>query len=127
MTPSSEYTFSLSSSLSLQDISPPQGKRGETHKQPIRQNRQRRHGIRRRHNFGRRHAAPPGDPIVPLLVDGAALEDVPEEDGEAPDGDDEDADAEDPGVHLLGGGEAEEEDADAELDEAHEDDVCSDG
>jgi hypothetical protein len=66
------------------------------------------------------------DAPVPLLVNGVALKEVPEEDDGAPYENDDERDTEDPDVGTLGG-DAEEEDADGEFDEHHDDDVGSYG
>lgn len=66
------------------------------------------------------------DAPVPLLVNGVALKEVPEEDYGAPDEDDDKRDTKNPDIGTLGG-DAEEEDADGEFNEHHDDDVCSYG
>ena len=74
-----------------------------THIKPIRQNIQCRHGIRCRDNRSGGDATARSKSIVPLLLDGVTLEDVPKEYDKTPYCDDDDTDAEDPGVDFLSG------------------------
>jgi hypothetical protein len=97
----------------------------DTHIEPVRQHSQRGHSIRRGNNLFGRDAVPSCEAVVPLLVDGVTLKDVPEEDAKTPDGNDNDADAKNPDVDLLGS-ESEKKDADAEFDDHHQEDVSCD-
>ena len=101
---------------------------GQTHIKPITQDSHDAQCICSGNNLIRRHTLAVIERVVPLPRDGLALEEIPEEEHDTPDSHDHEASPEDVAVNLLDG-EAEEEDADAELDEHHVDDVrcCCEG
>lgn len=94
-----------------------------TYKEPIRQNTHDTEGVGCLYNLIRSHAVASGYPIVPLLGNRVALENVPKEADHAPQHNNDETDAQNPNIYLLRG-KAQEEEADAELDEHHVEDVA---
>lgn len=94
-----------------------------TYEKPVRQNAHDAKSVCSLHNLIRRDAVSLFYPVIPLLGNRIALEDIPEKGYHAPEDDDDETDAQDPDVNLLSS-KAQKEEPNAELDEHHVEDVA---